>query len=324
MPYAPLSQCERDEILVALTEDPAVSFAEIGRRISRHPTTIGREIFRNGGRDGYRAGAAQARAEACRSRPKVPKLLADPTMGALVTGRLREGYSPAGIAAMLDQAVGAGVCAETIYRGVYTGELGVAGRDCLRRRRPRRRPRQRINPDTPTHVLGEFTPISARPDSVSDRSEFGHWEGDLIIGARNRSAIITLVERLTRLVVMLALPHGYRADKVHAALDRWVATMPHDQLTSVTWDRGSEMTHWLSLRLQWGLDVYFCDPHAPWQRGTNEHTNGLLRWWLPKSTDLTVHTQDDLDHITTILNSQPRRSLRWLTPTQSYDAHTVR
>ena len=158
---------------------------------------------------------------------------------------------------------------------------------------------------------------------MGDRSEFGHWEGDLIIGARNASALITLNERVSRTQMVLNLPAGYRAEATAERLDRWVADMPHGVLRSLTWDRGSEMAHWQDLAIGWGVDVYFADAHSPWQRGQNENGNRQLRFWLPKGTDLRVHAQADLDGICHVLNTQPRKSLAWKSPNDVYADHAA-
>ena len=322
MPH-PLGASERDTISVALSRDPAVTFAAIAALLGRDPSTVSREVARNGGRDAYRPSEAQRRADGCRRRPKPAKLDTDLDLRAKVTVLLVAGHSPVSAAIAASRSPGGSVCAETIYVAVYAGRLDIAARDCLRSRRPRRRRRNRGAPSPQSHVLGAFTPIAERPDTIGDRSEFGHWEGDLIIGARNASAIVTLNERLSRTCRMLALGSGYSADNVATALDGWAATMPNNELISLTWDRGSEMARWENLWARWDIDIYFCDPHAPWQRGANEQTNGLLRWWLPKSTDLAIHTQADLDAITATVNALHRRpTLR--SPQRALTARTRR
>lgn len=300
-----------------LAADTHISWTVIGRCIGRHRTTVQREVIRNGGRCGYRAGAAQTRAGRLRPR-RGAMFTCDQALAARVRARLEAGYSPAG-AAHLDGEVST----ETIYQGVYGGLLGVAASDVLRTRRHRRRRRGQRRPQTASHFLGAFTSIHQRPTAINDRTEFGHWEGDLIIGARNASAVITLNERLSRRQIALDLPEGYRAEPTAARLDAWAATMPHDTLRSITWDRGSEMAHWNNLSMQWGVDVYFADPHSPWQRGQNEHGNRQLRYWLLKGTDLRQHTQPDLDRICNVLNTQPRRTLNWKTPDDIYTSHTA-
>jgi IS30 family transposase len=301
-----------------LAADPDVTWTEVGRRIGRHRATVAREVARNGGRADYRAGRAHARAQSL--RPCRPALLSrDRGLAAKVAAHLKAGYSPAGTAHLLG-----GVCTETIYRAVYTGTLDVKACDVLRSRRHRRRRRDHRDHRAVSHFLGAFTSIHDRPAAVADRVEFGHWEGDLIIGARNASALITLNERTSRTQIVLDLPHGYRAEPTIERLGGWAATMPHNVLKSITWDRGSEMAHWESLAMQWGVDVYFADAHSPWQRGQNENGNRQLRYWLPKGTDLSRHAQHDLDAICNVLNTQPRRSLNWKAPNDLYADHAAR
>lgn len=308
--YQRLALHERIGIRLELDHDPDVAWAHIGRALDRTASTVRREVERNGGRDTYDPDIAQRRAQISRPR-RQPKLVTDPALAEAVAADLRAGYSPAGCSHRIG-----GVSTETIYQAIYTGILGVRAVDVLRTRRHRRRGRnsRRHRPDT--HVLGRFRPISTRPAVVDARTEFGHWEGDLIIGAGNKSALITLNERCTRTQVVLDLPNGYGAERVADRLSAWVGTVAHNELRSLTWDRGSEMAQWENLRAVWGLDVFFCDPHSPWQRGQNEHGNRQLRFWLPKGTDLRVHTQRHLDAITTVLNTQPRRLLGWDTPAE--------
>lgn len=238
MAYTRLTMTEREEISRTLAEDPTVTWTELGRRLGRHRTTLQRETRRNGGRLRYRARDAEARAQ--RERPRRRHRLAcDPALAERVRAHLRSGYSPAGTARLLG-----GIAAETIYQGIYRGHLDVKATDVLRTRRHRRRCRSERQNRPGTHVLGHFTPIHQRPQGVEDRTEFGHWEGDLIIGARNRSALITLIERVSRAQVVLNLPGGYKAPEVCERLDGWVATKPARELISITWDRGSEMADW--------------------------------------------------------------------------------
>lgn len=318
MAYTRLSLPEREEISRCLAEDPGVSWSELGRLLGRHRCTIQREVARNGGRCAYRATDAQRRAEQLRPCSR-SKLLSDPMLRGRVRDCLETGYSPAATSVL----VGRAVSSETIYQGLYRGLLGLSPQRVLRSRRHRRRRRNARHQQARTHVLGQFKSIHERPEGVENRSEFGHWEGDLIIGARNASALITLVERVSRRQVILDLPTGYQADRVHRRLDAFVAATPEKELRSLTWDRGSEMAHWPLLTMAWSLDIYFADPHSPWQRGTNENANRQLRYWLPKGTDLRTHSRNDLDRITQILNTQPRRSLDWKSADTVYAAHTA-
>jgi IS30 family transposase len=317
MAYRRLSVPEREEISRRLCGDPSATWTSIARGLGRHRSTIQREISRNGGRDAYRAHQAMTRAATVRPRRRC-RFHTDPGLAAQVRDHLTAGYSPAGTTHLLGS-----VCTETIYTGVYNGRLNLTAAQVLRSRRPSRRKRNTRRERRDTRVLGVFTSIHDRPERVDTRAEFGHWEGDLIIGARNASALITLVERVSRTEAVLALPYGYRAGRVFDRLDQWVATKPAAELRSITWDRGSEMANWPLITSGWGVDFYFADPHSPWQRGANENANRQLRYWLPKSTDLTVHTQTSLDQICGILNTQPRRSLAWRTANEVYATHTA-
>lgn len=317
MAYTRLTLPEREEISRCLAENPMVSWTELGQILGRHRSTIQRDVDANGGRHRYRANTAQRAAHDKRPRRKC-RLVTEPELAAKVTSHLTAGYSPAGTAHLIG-----GIATETIYQGIYRGLLEVKPTEVLRTRRHRRRGRNQRRSQTSTHVLGAFTPIHDRPAEVEDRSEFGHWEGDLIIGAKNRSALITLVERVSRTQVVLALPGGHDSLTTYRTLDDWVAGMPASHARSITWDRGSELAKWALIAMAWGIDFYFADAHSPWQRGQNENGNRQLRFWLPKGTDLSIHPQAHLDHICHILNTQPRRSLHWQTPNHVYAARTA-
>jgi IS30 family transposase len=225
------------------------------------------------------------------------------------------GYSPYAAAQQTS------VCAETIYRGIYTGRLGVDPTAVLRTRRPKRRHRHLRQPTSDGNYLGAFTPISARPEIIENRTQVGHWEGDLITGTANQSAIITLTERHTRYQVALTLPDGHSADHTITQLTHWVST--HSGIVlSLTWDRGAELTRWTRLRDHHGITVYFCDPKSPWQRATNENANRQLRFWFPRRTDLSIYTQTDLNRACHILNTTPRRIHNNQTAQHIYHHHT--
>lgn len=260
-----------------------------------HRTTVQREVDRNGGREFYTAADAQGRALGCRSRPRVGCLAAGSELAGAVTAELRLGFSPAGVAVRLRNAGTGRVCAETIYRAVYGGVLDVKAVQCLRSRRPRRRPRRDATAPAKANMLGEITLVHQRCQGAAEHSEPGHWEGDLIIGTRNASAAITLVERQTRTTAILALPNGYESDLVTGALLEFFKDVPAELCRSLTWDQGREMATWRILDLWSGLPVYFCDPHSPWQRPTNENTNRLIRYWHPKGTELDKNSQADYD-----------------------------
>ena len=227
---------------------------------------------------------------------------------------------------------------EAIYQALYVQGRGALKREltqCLRTGRAMRVPRARSRGRGKSYVTSEIL-ISERPAEAEDRAVPGHWEGDLILGL-NRSAIGTLVERTTRFTMLLRLPPmeghgvtprekhgpalaGHGAEAVRDAITRTITTLPEQLRRSLTWDQGSEMAQHLQLKIDTGLQVYFCDPHSPWQRGTNENTNGLLRQYFPKGTDLSVHSADDLAAVAAALNSRPRRTLGWKTPAEALDA----
>jgi IS30 family transposase len=305
MPGPALSPLEREEIRAFLVDDPIVAFASIAITLGRDASTISREVGRNGGRERYRAVGAQQRADAESKRPRQSLLIADSVLACLVRADLDEGFSPAGCAARLRRSGAGAICHETIYRSVFDGSLGLKPTECLRTRRPRRR-RRRSKAQT-THVLGTFTKIADRPATVEDRVEAGHWEGDLIIGAKNASAVVTLVERTSRFTLLGDMPCGYRPDDTLACLSEQFDSVPANLRGSLTWDRGSEMAGWPQLESFFDMPVYFADAHSPWQRGSNENQNRQVRFWLPKGSRLDDVTPEDLASITNVLNHQPRR-----------------
>ena len=294
-----------------------VSVAEAARRLERDPSTIHRELARNRGGAGYDAEAAQAAAAARARRPKTPKLAADRVLAGSVSALLAHRMSPHAICALL-RCEGARVSAETIYRACYDhsgrrglpeGSWRLLPRRC-RRRKPQGRHAHKRSP------LGDFRPISQRPAAVGDRREAGHWEGDLIIGKNNRSAAVTLTERLSRQTLLAALPSGYDAPSVASAVAAALARQPRHLVRTLTWDQGREMARWADIETALGAKVYFCDPRSPWQRPTNEQTNDLLRRWLPKGTDLNIGPVR-LAIIEDHLNTMPRKLHDW------HSAHSV-
>ena len=235
------------------------------------------------------------------------------------------GWSPHAVAADLrNEGSLSLVCAETIYQACYEpcGQRGLTAGSWrwLPRRRRRRKPRSRCE-QAKRSPLGDIRPISDRPPAAADRSEPGHWEGDLIIGARNRTAVVTLTERVTRHTLLAALPNGYRAPHTAQAISDAFSRVPKPLQKTLTWDQGREMSEWCSVEHQTGLSVYFCDPRSPWQRPTNEHTNGMLRRWLPKSTNLNIG-QIPLSIIEDNLNLMPRRLHNWHSPHDLYNQLT--
>ena len=289
---------------------------------------ISRELARHRGPDGSYVGSLADRAAARnRTRPKQPKLLASPALAAAVTGWLEDGWSPGLIAKVLradhtgtDPAARMSrVSHETIYQALYVqtrGQLRADLHRCLSLQRARRRPRSRTGAGRSTSPYAEAFTIRQRPAEVEDRAVPGHWEGDLILGAGNGSAIGTLVERSTRFTVLLHLPDKHDAESVATAMLREMGVLPEHLRRSITWDRGTELAHYQRIQVELGAPVYFCDPHSPWQRGTNENTNRLLRHWFEKGSDLSVHTADDLRRIAATLNQRPRPTLDLQTPAQ--------
>ena len=315
-----LSMAEREEISRGVLAGE--SARAIAGRLGRAPSTVSREIAVNGGRDKYRAWHAEERSRHRARRPKVPKLVACPRLRAEVERRLEQRWSPQQIAARLvldhpdDPEMR--VSHETIYQSLFVQARGALRKELtayLRTGRTRRRPHRRTNPGG---ELLDMILIADRPAEVEDRAIPGHWEGDLIIGKGGLSAIATLVERQSRFVMLVDLFDGRTAPLVREALTAHVASLPGQLARTLTWDRGKEMAQHVTFTIDTGIQVYFCDPHSPWQRGTNENTNGLLRQYLPKGTDLSAHDQDRLDEIAAELNGRPRQTLGWMTPSEVF------
>ena len=294
--------------------------ARIARRLGRHRTTVQRELGR-GGPGGYDAEAAQAAACIRAARPRAPKLAEDAELAGAVCERLAQRWSPPPISADL-RALGLRVCSETIYRACYdrTGRRGLPPNSwqLLPRRRRRRKPRGRLE-QAKRSALGEFRPLAERPAEAAARAEPGHWEGDLVIGRKNRTAIATLVERASRHTLVVPLPGGYSAPATARAVTAALARQPAHMVKTLTWDQGREMARWADIEKNLGIEVYFCEPRSPWQRPTNEQTNGLLRRWLPKSTDLDIGAVR-LAVIEDNLNTMPRRIHNWNSAQTAYTA----
>ncbi len=314
-----LSAGEREEIRCGL--DAGDSFRAIAARLGRAPSTVSREVNVNGGRDGYQGWRAHRRAEREARRPKIAKLAGCERLRIQVEEWLAEFWSPRQIAGQLrvefphDPMMR--VSHETIYQSLYVQGRGALRKElaaCLRTGRAIRRNRSRL--DRPPIVTDKVM-ISERPAEIEDRAVPGHWEGDLITGSANRSAVGTLVERSTRYVMLLHLPGSHTAEAVREAMTAKIQTLPAHLVRSITWDQGTEMAQHARFTIDTGVAVYFCDPHSPWQRGSNENTNGLLRQWMPKGTDLSVHTAADLDTIAHKLNNRPRQTLGGMKPSQA-------
>ncbi|WP_184830367.1 IS30 family transposase [Kribbella solani] len=322
----PLTSEDRAVIAVLLRQ--GLSYAGIGEAIGRDKSVIWREVARNRGRDGsYWAPVAHRAAHERRRRPKEFKLAADPGLCARITGWMDTGWSPGLIAAVLRrdhpgdsaQERMARVSHETIYQALYVQTRGQLRQDLHRQlslRRTARKPRGGDHRQARNPYREAFT-ISQRPAEATDRAVPGHWEGDLIIGTGNRSAVGTLVERTTRFTILLHLPGQHDADTVAETMITQMRTLPDHLRRSLTWDRGRELAAYRRIQLDLNMPVYFCDPHSPWQRGTNENTNRLLRFWLTKGTDLSTHTAASLDQIATTLNQRPRPTLNLKTPAQA-------
>jgi IS30 family transposase len=297
------------------------SARQIARQIGRSPSTVTREIAANGGRERYRAIRAHRRAAECRRRPKARKLQRLPALRLKVEEGLAKRWSPQQISARLkvehpdDRELQ--ISHETIYQSLYVQGRGLLRRElaaCLRTGRAVRKPRG--------GTLGrrgkikDMVMISERPPEIEDRAVPGHWEGDLLVGKAGRSYIATLVERQTRYVLLARLGNDKTTSRVVDALAQRIACLPDHLARSLTWDQGVEMHAHQHFTINTGVPVYFCDPHSPWQRGSNENTNGLLRQYLPKGTDLSIFTQQELDRIAAELNGRPRQTLDWKTPAE--------
>lgn len=312
-----LSPAEREEISRAIVL--SLSCRAIALRLGRAPSTISRELERNGGVTMYRAHSAQRRANRQARRPKPAKLAHCRRLRAVVESKLALKWSPAQISSWLPIAFpGDGemrVSHETIYMSLFVQGRGALRHElhrALRTGRALRRPKRSLRPGM--GKLREMVLISARPPEVADRAVPGHWEGDLIYGSR-KTCIGTLVERTTRYVILLKLRKN-TAEEVRRAMSVRILHLPEQLRRSLTWDQGKEMAEHVRFTVDTGVQVYFCDPNSPWQRGTNENTNGLLRQYFPRLTDLSRFTQRRLDAVARELNERPRQTLSWMSPSQ--------
>ena len=315
-----LSLPEREEISRGLLAGD--SCRVIARRLGRAPSTVSRDVAGAGHRERYRAWRADATAHRRAHRPKIAKLIAVPRLRRAVERGLRRRWSPQQITARLvleyPDDLEMRVSHETIYQSLFVQGRGALRQEltrCLRTGRAQRRPLGRA---TGAGQLQHMVLISERPAEVEDRAVPGHWEGDLILGKRAQSAIGTLVERQTRFVMLVNLSAGRLADHVKDALAVTIRALPDHLRRSLTWDRGKEMGEHVRFTLDTGVQVYFCDPRSPWQRATNENSNGLLRQYFPKGTDLSGYNQGRLDEIAAELNGRPRHTLGWRTPAEAF------
>jgi len=314
-----LSAQEREEILLGLRDEESMS--SIARRLGRSPSSVTREVAANGGPENYGAWRAHCRARAQVRRPKLAKL-DHPMLVEQVSTWLEELWSPQEISSRLQlefpDDLMMQVSHETIYQSLFVQGRGELRRElarCLRSGRTKRRSQGRVER---RGKIPDMVMISERPAEVEDRAVPGHWEGDLIIGANTASAVGTLVERSTRYVLLLHLPHGHGAEEVELAMRQAITSLPSELARTITWDQGKEMARHVDFTIATDIPVYFCDPHSPWQRGSNENTNGLLRQYMPKGTDLSKHSKKDLQRIQRSLNGRPRKTLGYLKPEEKF------
>jgi transposase, IS30 family len=312
---ARLSMADREEIRAGIAQGD--TFSAIAGRLGRAVSTISREVAADGGQKNYKAVRSHRRASRNARRPKCSKLALCPDLRNQVEAWLLELWSPEEIAQRLRHEFGSDpmmqVSHETIYQSLYVqgrGALRAELHKCLRTGRAQRRPPKGRDQ---RRVIPDMVMISQRPVEAADRAVPGHWEGDLIKGKGNRTAVGTLVERSTRYVLLLHLPDA-RAESVNAAMAEAIRRLPDKLALSVTWDQGAEMYQHKAFTVATGIPIYFCDPHSPWQRGSNENTNGLLRQFMPKGTDLSLLSRADLDEIERKINGRPRKTLDWLKP----------
>jgi IS30 family transposase len=320
-----LTALERDKIATGLAA--GMSLSRIARDLGRSASTVSREVRRNAGPDGvYYGSLAHVKAFRRSRRPKPFKLDGRADLIEAITGWLDDGWSPRLIALVLRERAGtdqtARVSHETIYQSLYVQARGHLRADLHRalstgraQRRSRTTTRRGVSPFT-----GALT-ISERPAEVNDRAIPGHWEGDLILGTGNASAIGTLVERSTRFTILLHLPGDHTAETVAAAMITAMQDLPDHLRRSITWDRGTELARWRDIQIALDTQLFFCDPHSPWQRGSNENTNRLLRHWFTKGSDLSVHSSTDLRRVQDKLNTRPRPTLGLRTPAQALAEH---
>jgi IS30 family transposase len=328
--FVPSVRCRSDRVL-SLTDREEISrglaagqsLRHIARNLSRPASTICREVNRHRGRDNYRAGYADERAWRSAQRPKICRLAALPALRRLVAHKLRQEWSPEQISGWLKLKFpgqeSLKVSHETIYRSLFIQARGVLKKELKAHLRTGRRMRSsKLATSSPRGGIIDAVSIRERPAEVADRAVPGHWEGDLISGTRN-SHIATLVERQSRFTILVKV-NGKDTTSVVSALSRQVRTLPQSLRKSLTWDRGSEMASHKDFTMATEVKVYFCDPQSPWQRGTNENTNGLLRQYFPDGTDLSTYSQAALNKIALRLNQRPRETLGFKTPAERLSA----
>ncbi|MGP4034036.1 IS30 family transposase [Pseudarthrobacter sp. 1C304] len=305
--------------MIQMGRRSGMSYAKIGELIGRDKSVVWREVNRNTSADGvYYASVAHTKAHQARRRPKPLRLVEDEALCRLIGVWMDDGWSPKLISSMLafyfadDQTMQ--VSHETIYQALYVQTRGALRADLAEKLSLKRKQRVPHTADrTKNSPYKEAFKISERPAEVQDRAVPGHWEGDLIIGC-DGTAIGTLVERSTRFTILLHLPGDHTADTVAGAMIREMASLPDHLRRSITWDRGTELADYAKIQTALETTLYFCDPHSPWQRGTNENTNRLLRFWFEKGSNLSVHTPEDLRLVAAKLNRRPRPTLNLETP----------
>ena len=318
-----LTLSEREEISRGIVARRSIRF--MASLLGRSPSTVSREVCRNGGYDRYRAAVADEQAWIRTRRPKRCKLANSPWLRQAVSRKLGLNWSPEQIAGWLKRTHPEDgsyqVSHETIYRSLFVQARGVLKKELLqhlRSKRTIRRSKQATQKGSDHGQIKDMISIRERPASVEDRAVPGHWEGDLLSGSKN-SHIATLVERHTR-YVMLAKVANKETNTVVSALIKQAKKLPTELYKSLTWDRGKELAAHKQFTLATDIDVYFCDPQSPWQRGSNENTNGLLRQYFPKGTDLSVYSQADLNRVARQLNERPRKTLEFETPAERFNA----
>ena len=317
-----LSLQEREEISRGLA--PGLSIRAIAAEVKRSPSTVCREVNANGGRRKYRALEADRAAMKRALRPKRAKLTECRRLRSTVERKLEALWSPEQISAWLAETYPESpemqVSHETIYQSLFVQSRGALRKElhsCLRTGRAMRRAKAYTKGGTGGGQLKNMVMISERPAEVADRAVPGHWEGDLIFG-RKMTPVATLVERHSRYVILVKLPNGHGAEAVRKAMTKRILMLPAELRRSITWDQGKEMAQHVQFTVDTGVQIYFCDPRSPWQRGSNENTNGLLRQYLPKSADLSQATQRELNAVARSLNTRPRQTLDWMTPSQAF------
>ena len=317
-----LSLDEREEISRGLAAGHSIR--AIAEALGRSPSTLCREVNLNGGRKKYRALVADRAACRRARRPKRVKLAQCRRLRGVVERKLEAKWSPQQISAWLaleySDRPEMQVSHETIYQSLFVQSRGALRKElhsCLRSGRAMRRAKAYTKGGVGQGKIRNMVMISERPAEVKDRAVPGHWEGDLIFG-KKMTSIGTLVERQSRYVILLKLPNGHGAEAVRKVMTKRILTLPAQLRRSITWDQGVEMSQHMQFTIDTGVQIYFCDPKSPWQRGSNENTNGLLRQYLPRSSDLSQCTQRELDAVARSLNTRPRQTLGWMTPSQAF------